>query len=92
MRLIDADALIEKINEIYQGYMTDECGSTPCDFEAIVEEQPTAYDIDEIVEELENKCISPNDYPGYVVDLEKAIDIVGAVKGSEMRLLGGKKC
>ena len=46
MRLIDADKLIENINEIYKGYMTDESGCVPYDFERIVDEQPTAYDID----------------------------------------------
>lgn len=41
MRLIDADVLIKGINEIYEGYMTDECGCVPYDFERIVDEQPT---------------------------------------------------
>lgn len=44
MRLIDADALIKRINEIYEGYMTDECGCVPYDFERIVDDQPTIYD------------------------------------------------
>lgn len=68
MRLIDADTLIEKINEIYKGYMTDESGCVPYDFEKIVDEQPTVYNVDKVVEELlqctvcnghkdhENKC------------------------------------
>ena len=88
MRLIDADELIEKINEIYKGYMTDECGSTPCDFEAIVEEQPTVYDIDKVVEEIEvnGKCVGIDsiDCPvkycwnceENVISIKKAIEIV----------------
>ena len=52
MRLIDADVLMAHIDEIYKGYMTDECGCVPYDFEKIVDEQTTAYDIDKVVEEL----------------------------------------
>lgn len=65
MRLIDADKLIENINEIYKGYMTDESGCVPYDFERIVEEQPTAYDIDNaelfgkiFLEELERQAVN----------------------------------
>ena len=45
-------------------------------FAEIVKNQPTAYDVDKVVEQLEEACISPSDYPGYTVDIEKAIDIV----------------
>lgn len=41
-----------------------------------VNEQPTAYDPDKVVEQLEEACISLSDYPGYTVDIEKAIEIV----------------
>ena len=51
-RLIDADALCERIREVYDGYMLDECGCTPIDFENMVDEQPTAYDVDKVVEEI----------------------------------------
>lgn len=58
MRLVDADALIERINEIYKGYMTDECGCTPYDFERIVDEQPTAYEVG-VIEFISDKLIYP---------------------------------
>lgn len=53
MRLIDADALCKRIREIYDGYMLDEGGCCPLDFENMVDEQPTAYDVDAVVERLE---------------------------------------
>ena len=41
-----------------------------------IEDAPTAYDPDKVVEQLEEACISLSDYPGYTVDIEKAIEIV----------------
>ena len=75
MRLIDADVLIAHIDEIYKGYMTDECGCVPCDFEKIVDEQPTAYDIDKVVEEL-NDLVIPIDKKQTRIPLDRAIEIV----------------
>lgn len=75
MRLIDADKLIENINEIYKGYMTDESGCVPYDFERIVDEQPTAYDIDKVVEELESIECASGAYERKCW-LDKAIEIV----------------
>lgn len=48
-----------------------------------IEDAPTAYDPDKVVEQLEEACISLSDYPGYTVDIEKAIEIVkgGGVDG-----------
>ena len=82
MRLIDADALCEKIRKIYDGYMLDE-GCTPIDFENMVDEQPTAFDTEKVVEQLSCnsrfiddinehniKCIS------CVIGQKTAIDIV----------------
>lgn len=48
-----------------------------------IDSQPTAYDPDKVVEQLEEVCISLSDYPGYTVDIEKAIEIVkgGGVDG-----------
>ena len=45
---------------------------------------PTTYDLDKVVEQLEEACISLSDYPGYTVDIEKAIEIVkgGGVDGN----------
>lgn len=53
MRLIDADALCEKIRKIYDGYMFDEGGSTPSDFENMADDMPTAFDTEKVVEKLE---------------------------------------
>lgn len=53
-RLIDADALCKRIREIYDGYMLDEGGCRPLDFEDMVYEQPTAYDVDAVVKEIKN--------------------------------------
>lgn len=79
MRLIDADVLLSQMDNRYiekENIVPDTLAEGFMQMEALIKEQPTAYDIDKVVEELENKCISPNDYPGYVVDLEKAIEIV----------------
>lgn len=42
----------------------------------VLEEAPTDYDPDEVVQQLEEASISLGDYPGFVVDIEKAIEIV----------------
>ena len=48
---------------------------TPEECRAAMEKQPV-FNIDKVVEQLEEACISPSDYPGFVVDIEKAIEIV----------------
>lgn len=81
-RLIDADVLIaqiwEKHKKVEESYdlCVDELKEVFCGIVALVDEQPTAYDSDKAVEQLEEACISPSDYPGYTVDIEKAIEIV----------------
>ena len=85
MRLIDADALIEamkKTESEYENAMT--CPSWWSAFN-VISEQPTAYDIDKVVEELgiERKTAN-NTYNSFNMDvdlgrvfgLEKAIEIV----------------
>lgn len=42
----------------------------------VIETEPIACDLDKIVVQLEEACISLSDYPGYTVDIEKAIEIV----------------
>lgn len=74
MRLIDADELLNDYSVFGMANISRE--DVRDELYDLIDNQPTAYDIDKVVEELENKCISPNDYPGYVVDLEKAIEIV----------------
>lgn len=67
-RLIDADKFKGKV-------IASHTGSGVIKLIAI-DEVPTAYDPDKVAEQLEEACISPSDYPGFVVDIEKAIDIV----------------
>ena len=85
MRLIDADALIEamkKTESEYENAMT--CPSWWSAFN-VISEQPTAYDIDNVVEELEiERKTANNTYNSFNMDvdlgrvfgLEKAIEIV----------------
>ena len=87
MRLIDADVLIDRLNERKnreQGIrnIVDILG-----VKSFIEEQPTAYDIDKVVEELEKnasrytkKYITPYGNNGYkdtkAISVHKAIEIV----------------
>ena len=89
MRLIDADVLIEEMKKTeteYENAMT--CPSWWSAFN-VISEQPTAYDIDKVVEELEQKkeevqrmrntCVALSDLE--VCDIEnvtyeRAIEIV----------------
>ena len=70
MRLIDADVLIEGRVENDTVVIAAKCATT-------------AYDPDKVVEQLEEACISLSVYPGYKVDIEKAIEIVkgGGIDG-----------
>ena len=72
MRLIDADKLLNKID----AYM---CGSQDVMFvKELIKEQPTAFDVDKVVEQLENE-IKENPYQSeYLAGLYKAIEIVKA--------------
>lgn len=40
------------------------------------ENVPNTYDVDKVENSLEEVCFSANDYPGFVVDIEQAVDIV----------------
>lgn len=76
-RLIDADAFMQNLIN---------CDIGRKSLEKVIEavkKQSTAYDPDKVVEQLEEACISLSDYPGYTVDIEKAIEIVkgGGVDG-----------
>ena len=87
MRLIDADALIEamkKTESEYENAMT--CPSWWSAFN-VISEQPTAYDIDNVVEELQEnasrytkKYTTPYGNNGYkdikAISIHKAIEIV----------------
>ena len=82
MRLIDADKLLNKID----AYM---CGSQDVMFvKELIKEQPTAFDVEKIVEQLEKSHFHTDatfDDDGYcnddseeVVNLNEAIEIVKA--------------
>ena len=59
MRLIDADALISKIWELHKkteesyDLCVDELKEVYCGIVSIIDEQPTAYDTDKVVERIE---------------------------------------
>ena len=80
MRLIDADKLLNKID----AYM---CGSQDVMFvKELIKEQPTAFDVDKVVEQLEKSHFHTdatfdddgccNDDSEEVVNLNEAIEIV----------------
>ena len=89
MRLIDADALIEamkKTESEYENAMT--CPSWWSAFN-VISEQPTAYSVDKVVNELEKnasrytkKYVTPYGNNGYrdtkAISIHKAIEIVKA--------------
>ena len=99
MRLIDADALIEamkKTESEYENAMT--CPSWWSAFN-VISEQSTAYDIDKVVEELQEnasrytkKYTTPYGNNGYkdtkAISVRKAIKIVkqGGVYEAEQKL------
>ena len=84
MGLIDADKLIEDIRKRnYIGKALSEI------FETIIDEQPTAYDVDTVVEQLEDEskkcsicelptCKEDESHCCYCNGLNKAIEIVKA--------------
>lgn len=82
MRLIDADDFYQKIK-----YDTDICAEMENNGEMALKKyidlQPTVYDVEKVVEQLEEQCFPPYNYPGYAVDLELAIKIVkdGGIMG-----------
>jgi len=89
-RLIDADELKKNIAKWLKPSSPDEREMVTVDDIAIsvmieIEEQPTAYDVDKVVEQLK-ECEryiydAVSDEDNYVINTEKAIEIVkGAVK------------
>lgn len=79
MRLIDADKIIDSL------------GISDMDFAigAVIDEQPTAFDVDKVVGELkrdkfiESECILSDVHQGYNAGLSRAVEIVkgGGVDG-----------
>lgn len=78
--LISRQAVIELIESkcIDGCFGTDD--TTLIDAHSLVDEVseiPTAYDVEAVVEKLDKACFSiSDDYPGYVIDAEYAVDIV----------------
>lgn len=77
MRLIDADKLIEIINNSVDenDWLLNQFNADY--IESLVEVQPTAYDVDKVIEQLE-KC-SFDDNSGFrLIHSEETVDIVKA--------------
>lgn len=69
-RLIDAGLFLDNLSGRLESMK---------DYDAVkdvINNMSTAYDPEKVVDQLEEACISPSDYPGYTVDIEKAIEIV----------------
>lgn len=81
MRLIDTDKLKEAIEEEKDDndYMCRLCLES---IKEIIDEQPTAFDVDKIISELkrdkfvESECILSDVHQGYNAGLSRAIEIM----------------
>lgn len=90
MRLIDADALVKQLEKSHE-YHAKTSREEVLLFRdiRIINEQPTAYDLDKVVEQLENRkglwknMTYDRYYEGRVKGIEEAIEIVkgGGVDG-----------
>lgn len=76
MRLIDADALCEKIRKVYDGYMLDEAGSTPSDFENMVDDMPTVLDTEKLIEQLKDGSFTIRTSNLSFINLDRAVGLV----------------
>ena len=86
MRLIDADELIERMGK----WMTKACGRVQTVEERVasditvsvcmeIEETPTAFDKEKVIEELKGEielCVTHPLYPGRYIKKDRAIEIV----------------
>ena len=80
MKLIDTDKLIEDLKEYVENIKNirddGKCFLTEENVLSIIKEQPTAFDVDKVVEQLEEE-IKENPYQSeYLAGLYKAIEIV----------------
>lgn len=75
-RLIDADALLDRISLNYNNHQNISAGA----MKDIINTTPTAYDVEKVVAELETLSNREADYyyasSNDVIDREDAIDIV----------------
>jgi hypothetical protein len=69
MGLIDANKLIEDIRK--RNYISKALSEI---FETIIDEQPTAYDVDKVIEQLEERSMLSR--PMGMVPLKEAVEIV----------------
>ena len=80
MRLIDADKLIEVLHESLEGdcYLREDYEFMGID--EFIKNQPTAYDVDKVLEQLEvglaNECVYERDQKVYTEAIRCAIEIV----------------
>lgn len=80
MRLIDADDFIKKFS--YAKANTVEENVMCATIRRMIKEQPTAFDVDKVINELkrdkfiESECILSDVHQGYNAGLSRAIEIV----------------
>ena len=80
MRLIDADKLIKKIDGYTRTNNVE--FNIACKYIIeVVKEQPTAFDVDKVVEQLEKES--------YYTDIETDREVVNLNKASEIVKVGG---
>lgn len=77
MRLIDADVMIKKICGEKCGCTRKECGDDICEPVAMVYEVPTAYDLDKVVEQLEEMDIGDKWVNCHII-IQRAIEVIKA--------------
>lgn len=79
-RLIDAEALIKAINPMYiskVNIVADTFAEGCMQFEKLIKEQPTAYDIDKVIEQFKECSFrDPYGYGDDLIDIGYAIEIV----------------
>ena len=78
MRLIDTDAFEKEIVEFYESSLNDHDANLFVEFMAHLDEQPTAYDVENVVEQLEEmkQNFVSNAQMLSARQIEKAIEIV----------------
>lgn len=83
MRLIDADLLLSQIGNRYdekKDIVPDNLAEGFVQMEKLIKEQPTAYDVDKVVSELQDKSFERHGNSGMggelVINLDDAVDIV----------------
>ena len=86
MRLIDADETIKQYTQIFVEKYGIECGEM---FQGVLKQMPTAYDVDKVIEEIEEwtaRINVINDNSGKVGQ----VDVIGSNKAIKIVEGGGK--